>query len=412
MPPPDPRLAGHTTTVTGSLHDASRTVRANARPRAPHDNAHCACLPVREALRVWDTFARKGRLPSKLAKEVRPHSPTDSLSDPTRSRAASTGHPCQVAVTHRSWESIAQRSQGSLAMGPLEKKPSQLRGFCKEHIIFRHDANAWTREHVGMADDDAVDSQALTGGDTTRCRALLSQDRPDVRRVGRCLVGKPRAKCRFRWQQSGDLDAYSDADFGGDRATRRSVSAGVIMRGSHCLKVWTEKQQVVALSSAESGLYAAVKMASELGEGPGDCTQTEFAPGCLSDDVPGQSEGTGQGEARRHAESVDTGGIQVRPVRHEEGRHEREPRRLDDETAGKAEDRAAHGRHGLRIHENRDKSVEVSIGENMMVLQIAALAVGYARWNGGIRVPMNSLKCKFCKCSVLVEVETCWSRNV
>ena len=35
-----------------------------------------------------------------------------------------------------------------------------------------------------------------------------------------------------------------------DKATRRSVSAGVIMREGHCLKVWTKKQQVVALSSA------------------------------------------------------------------------------------------------------------------------------------------------------------------
>ena len=122
---------------------------------------------------------------------------------------------------------------------------------------------------------------ALTGGDITRYRALvarisyLSQDRPDlkfastrvccamakpsmremecVKRIGRYLVGKPRAKCWFRWQQSGDLEACSDADWGGDRATRRS--AGVIMRRSHCLKVWTKKQLV---SSAESELYAAV----------------------------------------------------------------------------------------------------------------------------------------------------------
>ena len=42
-----------------------------------------------------------------------------------------------------------------------------------------------------------------------------------------------------------------------------SVSAGVITRGDHRLKVWTKKQQVVALSSAESELYSAVKTASE-----------------------------------------------------------------------------------------------------------------------------------------------------
>ena len=29
------------------------------------------------------------------------------------------------------------------------------------------------------------------------------------------------------------------------------------MRGGHCLKVWTKKQQVVSLSSTESELYAA-----------------------------------------------------------------------------------------------------------------------------------------------------------
>ena len=63
--------------------------------------------------------------------------------------------------------------------------------------------------------------------------------------------------------RGGELDAYSDADWRGDKATRRSVSAGVIMRGGHCLKVWTKKQQVVALSSPESELYVAVKTASE-----------------------------------------------------------------------------------------------------------------------------------------------------
>ena len=43
------------------------------------------------------------------------------------------------------------------------------------------------RDRLQMADDDADDSQALTGGDITRYRALvarisyLSQDRPDLK---------------------------------------------------------------------------------------------------------------------------------------------------------------------------------------------------------------------------------------
>ena len=152
-------------------------------------------------------------------------------------------------------------------------------------------------------DDDDKDRrryqrQSVTqaGGDSTRYRALvarigyLSQDRPDlkfasmrvccavakpsvrdmgcVKKIGRYLVGKPRAKCWFRWQQSGDLEAHWAADWGGDRATRRSVSAGVITRGDHCLKVWTKKQQVVALSSAENERAAndSVGRAREPGE--------------------------------------------------------------------------------------------------------------------------------------------------
>ena len=35
------------------------------------------------------------------------------------------------------------------------------------------------------------------------------------------------------------------------------------MRAGHCLKVWTNKQQVVSLPTAESELYATVKTASE-----------------------------------------------------------------------------------------------------------------------------------------------------
>ena len=89
-----------------------------------------------------------------------------------------------------------------------------------------------------------------------RCRCV-------VKWIGRYFVGKPRARCWFRWQQSGEPEAYCDADWGGDKPPWSSVSAGVITRGGHCLIVWTKKQQVVSLSSAESELYGAVKTASE-----------------------------------------------------------------------------------------------------------------------------------------------------
>ena len=51
-------------------------------------------------------------------------------------------------------------------------------------------------------------------------------------------------------QKCGTGGVFRRATREGDKATRRSVSGGVIMRGGHCLKVWTKKQQVVSLSSA------------------------------------------------------------------------------------------------------------------------------------------------------------------
>ena len=85
-------------------------------------------------------------------------------------------------------------------------------------------------------------------------------DMERVKRIGRNLMVKPRAECLF---QSGELEPYSDADWGGVKSTRRSVSAGVIMRGGRFLMEWTKKQQLVSLSTAKIELYAAVKSASE-----------------------------------------------------------------------------------------------------------------------------------------------------
>ena len=89
------------------------------------------------------------------------------------------------------------------------------------------------------------------------------RDSERVKRIGRYLAGRLKATCWFRWQLSGNLEAYSDEDWGGDPATRRSVSARATMRGGHSLKVWTKKHQVVSLSTAESELNAAVTAASE-----------------------------------------------------------------------------------------------------------------------------------------------------
>ena len=121
-----------------------------------------------------------------------------------------------------------------------------------------------------MAGDGADGSEALTGGDITKYEAFvarisyLSQHPPDLKFASMqvcCAMASPSVRGMER--VAGALEAYSKADWSGDRTTRRSVSARVIMRGGHCLKVWTKKQ-VVSLSTAESELYAAVKTAHGL----------------------------------------------------------------------------------------------------------------------------------------------------
>ena len=108
------------------------------------------------------------------------------------------------------------------------------------------------------------------------------------------------------------------------------------MGSRHCLKVWTQQQQVVCLSSAEGELYAAVRAASEgLGMQSAaidlgvECRLTLHLDASAT---MGLVNRTGLGEAK-HVDMqypVDTGGIQVWEVRHEESRLKREARRLDD----------------------------------------------------------------------------------
>ena len=67
------------------------------------------------------------------------------------------------------------------------------------------------------------------------------------------------------------MEAYSEADWRGQKSTRRSVSAG----NDHewwTLKVWAKKLQVVSLSIAESGAAVVIRhVNSEGGKRLGYC---------------------------------------------------------------------------------------------------------------------------------------------
>ena len=59
------------------------------------------------------------------------------------------------------------------------------------------------------------------------------------------------------------MTVFSDSDWTGDTETRKAPSAGVALAGRHFLKAYARKQKIIARSSAEAELHAAVLGASE-----------------------------------------------------------------------------------------------------------------------------------------------------
>ena len=147
----------------------------------------------------------------------------------------------------------------------------------------------------GTKDEDRTSEHCempLTDKGTTGYRATVarcnyqSPDRPDIsfavkglsramgkptkgdlqrfKRIGRYLKGKPRLVMQYKWQpKQSTVTTYSDADWAGCRVTRKSAIGGCIRIGSHCVKGWSKTQTLVALSSGESELYAALKASAE-----------------------------------------------------------------------------------------------------------------------------------------------------
>ena len=85
-----------------------------------------------------------------------------------------------------------------------------------------------------------------------------------LKRFGRYLKGRPRLQQTFAWQSAqANIKTFSDADWAGCKQTRRSTIGACITVGSHTLKCWSKTQSLIALSSAESELYAAIKAPAE-----------------------------------------------------------------------------------------------------------------------------------------------------
>ena len=90
------------------------------------------------------------------------------------------------------------------------------------------------------------------------------KDWAKLKRLGRYLIGRPRLVYKYHCQEEVKvITAYSDANWASNAADRRSTSGGVLMHGLHYIRSWSKTQSLVALSSAESELYAIMKASSQ-----------------------------------------------------------------------------------------------------------------------------------------------------
>ena len=123
-------------------------------------------------------------------------------------------------------------------------------------------ATPGTKEEGTITNDctQALDEQqaSMYRAITARCN-YISPDRPDIaytvkelarnmstptkgdwirlKRLGLCLLGKPRLQQVYSWQNTqATMKVYTDADWAGCRETRKSTTGGCVMLGRHTLK--------------------------------------------------------------------------------------------------------------------------------------------------------------------------------
>ena len=111
---------------------------------------------------------------------------------------------------------------------------------------------------------DRSDVQFASKEASRRMSAPRLRDWGLLKRIGRYLLGRPRAVQWFRWQDCpGHFSVYTDSNWAGCKESRKSTSGACLMIGNHVLKSYSRTQSNIALSSGEAELYATVTAASE-----------------------------------------------------------------------------------------------------------------------------------------------------
>jgi hypothetical protein len=122
------------------------------------------------------------------------------------------------------------------------------------------------RSFAARANYLALDRPDISQATKELCRRMSAPRAADLTallRVARYLAGAGRVVYEFPWQHRPVLSAYTDSDFAGCVATRRSTSGGAALLGTHLLKHWASTQKKITLSSGEAELGAVVRGFSE-----------------------------------------------------------------------------------------------------------------------------------------------------
>jgi hypothetical protein len=122
------------------------------------------------------------------------------------------------------------------------------------------------RSFAARANYLALDRPDISQATKELCRRMSAPRAGDLQalsRVARYLAGAGRVVYEYPWQLRPVLRVYTDSDFAGCVATRRSTSGGAVMLGTHLLKHWASTQKKITLSSGEAELGAVVRGFSE-----------------------------------------------------------------------------------------------------------------------------------------------------
>jgi len=125
----------------------------------------------------------------------------------------------------------------------------------------------WYRSIAATLNYMALDRPDIGFAVKEICRSMSAPSELDLvklKKLGRYLVEVGNISVTFSWNCAVQrVDGYSDSDFAGC-SKRTSTTGGIITMGGTVIKSWSKQQKVVALSSGEAELYAAVKLGCEL----------------------------------------------------------------------------------------------------------------------------------------------------